>query len=55
MRKKGHFVLGYLDDYAGTPAQHLQALQGYTDLMALLKELGLKVAEVKVSAAESTD
>lgn len=47
MRKKQHFVLAYLDDYAGTHSGHLQALQGYTDLMALMKELGLKLAEHK--------
>lgn len=47
MRKQEHFVLAYLDDYAGTPLHHLQALQGYTDFMALMKDLGLKLAEHK--------
>lgn len=45
--KQGHFVLAYLDDYAGTHLQDLQALQGYTDFKALMLELGLKLADHK--------
>lgn len=47
MGKNEHFVLAYLDDYAGTHIHHLQALQGYTDFVALTKELGLKLASHK--------
>lgn len=47
MAQKQHFILGYLDDYAGTHPYHLQSLQGYTDFKALMQELGLKLATHK--------
>lgn len=50
MGMKQHFVLGYLDDYAGTHAQYDQALESYNDFLELMDTLGLKLADHKCLA-----
>lgn len=47
MGRKQHFVLGYLDDYAGTHEQYDQALHSYNDFVQLMDDLGLKLAAHK--------
>lgn len=47
MGKKDHFVLGYLDDYAGTHLKQEEALKSYNDFTQVMDELGLKLASHK--------
>ena len=47
MRKRGHFIHCYLDDFVGVAADKQQADAAYTDLNNLAKTLGLELSPAK--------
>lgn len=47
MQKKGHYVLAYLDDYAGCHAHFGTANKAYDEFVDLADHLGIKLAKQK--------
>lgn len=50
MASDGHFLLAYLDDYAGCDSSYDNALQSFNTFKALTNNLGLKLADHKCVA-----
>lgn len=47
MKKKGHRILVYVDDFAGIHSEHAGAVKAFEDFNLLCAEIGLQLAEEK--------